>query len=222
MLCDLKENEWFHPIMGNHDLMNLYNMGLGNKFGINEQTEKFNNEWLHYFNSYEENKFTPYQYNSKLSNDNIIKEFLGKNNRDDFVIYPTSIPEKHKNFLVSLPLYYKINNYIFVHAGLNDNDIDSQLDFLDKRNFQNIGFPYIPEQLKNKKIWNKEHNSNYIVVSGHCKLPNHKNFVSEKRITFHSGSCNDENLHCGLLPDYCDIIDTNKCIFFDVQTDIIE
>jgi hypothetical protein len=215
----------FSPIMGNHDLMNLYNMNLGYNFGINpdrSSIDDFNNEWLHYFNEYSIKRFTPFQYNSSLKNIHYVESFLGieaSNTFKDKQYYDVSIPSSHQEFLLNLPFYHKIGNYIFVHACLNATDIDTQLSFLDKRNTSSIEFPHIPEQMKNKKRWNYIHPSKHIVVSGHCKLPDRKDFVSEKRISFHSGSCNGDYVHCALLDECADKITSANTIFFQVLTE---
>lgn len=198
-----------HTIMGNHDLMALYNMDLGKYFGVRYEEKfnkhnikllrEFNDEWKHYFNSETNFHFTPLQYGM------------------DVTSLPNNVPYEHKKFLVELNLYYKIGNYVFVHSGLDPAiDADKQLAFLDKKNFAHIGFPHIPSQLRSKQFSRVSHPGKYIVVSGHNKFYDKKNFVAPKRLVFHSGSCQGDNVHCALLPEHATSLDQNECIFYDV------
>ena len=212
----------FCPIMGNHDLMNLYNMGLGEHFNVKtsgEARKDFNVEWLHYFNEYSSLRFTPMQYQSSIPTLSMIEEFLGTELKKSDVDYMDAVPNSHKKFLLNLPMYHRSGKFIFVHACLNGTDVEKQLEFLDKRDMSQVRFPHIPEQMKNKKLWNFTHPSDNIVVTGHCKLPNQKDFVSERRIAFHSGSCNGDLVHCALLDANANVVNDNTAIFFEVPTE---
>ncbi len=185
-------------------------MGLGSHFNVTTPTTYFYNEWTKYFNSFDETDFTPLQYCNSLE-DNIRENFSE--------IYESSVSDSHKLFLINLPMYYIIGNYIFVHAGLTEKNIDMQLEFLDKKDFGFLDFPNIPEQLRNKNLKNVTNDSPYIVVSGHCKLPDQMDFIDEKRIVLHSGSCNGNKLHCALIPEGATKVDPLKIILFSVRTE---
>ncbi len=207
-----------HPIMGNHDLMGIYNMELGSYFNITTPRAAFNNEALHYYNSFDDVDYTPLQYYRAKYSTKKYCDISVDNEADPGL--DELVPDEHKAFFVNLPLYCIIGNYFFVHAGLTSDNIADQITFLNKKDFSELNFPHIPVQLRGKKMTCSPEGSTYIVVSGHNKLPCKNNFASEKRIILHSESCNCDKLHCVLLPNNMNSeIDHHKSIFFEVHTE---
>jgi hypothetical protein len=153
--------------------------------------------------------------------------------------FQKKFPEHHWKWLRSLPFYLKIDQYLFVHAGIRDPQIEPlpvQLDFLDKRDLSDLsshvyrGGGYgLPDQLANKD-WSRSNYpvGEYVVVTGHnkyCEGAEADNFVASHRIGFHSCACQISaiepslSLHCGLLPRGPLGITTEACqpIFFGVS-----
>lgn len=204
-ICNANNN--IHPIMGNHDLINIYNLELGSHFNVDTSIERFQDEWNGHFNSFDVEDYTPFQYHVMYNNNNYIKP------------HKQNVPEDHKKFLVNLPLYYTIGNYIFVHAGFTSDDINEQKKFLDERNFGTLPFPHVPTQLNNTELCYISNQSPFIVVSGHRKFSNNTDLISDKRVVLHSGTCLGHKLHCVLLPENAQYVNKKDIIQFEVETE---
>jgi predicted phosphodiesterase len=210
-----------HMIAGNHDLCNIlaYNNNEFNYSGRKnwwEERIRFYNPGFGTTHLYE--AYTREQFQSKM-------------------------PTEHYEFLVNLPWYVKIDNYVFVHAGLrqaSETSVEEQLEFLDRKDLSNLeGHCYkdrsshgsygLPDQIVNKD-WCKMNDPNWevIVVTGHNKyaVKDRKDFVRSHRIGFHS--CVDlstqyginSSLHCGILPRYVTEINQeikNQIQFFNIK-----
>ena len=202
-------------ICGNHDMMMLLSISPEN-FNVSPSyryiTKSGNSvsAWEKWTNNFHNvGGETNLQYNNSMNH----RELL------------CNIPHHHKKYLEELPLFLLIEPYLFVHAGIRDPEVqplEEQLAFLIKRDLSDMpifdaikcptGHCYgrgrnygIPDQLANKD-WNK---SNYpaaevIVVTGHNKYEEERNFVASHRIGFHSCACwipmfPDVPLNCAIL-----------------------
>ena len=150
---------------------------------------------------------------------------LQYNSSTDSLLLLSNMPAHHKKYLQELPFFFKTDQYLFVHAGIRDPKVESleeQLAFLSKRDLSNLpvfnaelcpkGHRYgrgrnygLPDQIVNKD-WSKVNypDAKYVVVTGHNKYKDEKNFVASHRIGFHSCACRIQSrpqsaLNCAIL-----------------------
>lgn len=120
----------------------------------------------------------------------------------------------HLSFLQALPWVLQLRvqgsrggyNYTFVHAGLHEPGTEAlrdQFRVLRSKSLAHLAGGWLPDQVRDKRkvpiassaAWRS------IVVSGHTKFMRPSDFVTETRLTFHSGACQGEGLHCALFLD---------------------
>jgi hypothetical protein len=177
------KNMKIYPIMGNHDLACLLALD-STKFGVDTDIwwEKWNSTSM-IIPGYS----TPEQYGLKEENFNC-KSFL------------KIFPKKHYDYLNNLPLYIKINKYIFVHSGLYTNiSVDEQLHYLKQKNFSSWKYDErkygMPDQLTNMEKNLNNPTWDNIIVSGHSRFSDGNDFVGSNHLKLHSGVQNRMNIN---------------------------
>jgi hypothetical protein len=138
--------------------------------------------------------------------------------------FAANFPPAHHQFLLSLPWFVEVNQYLFVHAGLRlaeEESVESQLAFLRNKDLSDLsrhvyggGAPGkygLPDQLTHKG-WSRTNDPSWgvVVVTGHNKYADKygedcADFEGSHRIGFHSCACAITRnpvlpLHCALLP----------------------
>lgn len=170
----------FLPILGNHDLACLLALGRQDAASGDEAWwERWNRR---YTNGHEVRTAT--QYGAKT-----LVEFREK------------FEPSHWRFLADLPWARRVGDYVFVHAGLEKGPIEPQLAELEGRDLSAYGALQQPPAVRDKKrarvfdpTWSA------VVVSGHTKHADKKDFVAPNRICLHSATCELQPLHAVLLP----------------------
>lgn len=183
----------FHAIAGNHDLAlllsidpSLFQVPIGATYGI--APGKFAtmfDKWILFQ--------TPFREDEKRSPKT--HEQYGVNTLAEFI---DVFPAHHKKFLSELRLYLIFDQYLFIHAGIRnpaEETVQEQLSFLDARSFSDLsrhtygcGTNYgLPDQVVHKG-WSKDNYPNelYVVVTGHNKYKDDRNFVASHRIGFNA------------------------------------
>ena len=140
--------------------------------------------------------------------------------------FRAAIRPDHLAFLKSLPWVLRVrghgsttDNYTFVHAGLHmvrTEPLAVQMAMLEAKSLRHLKGGWLPDQLHDKGT--VPHTSDpawrTIVVSGHTKFANGRDFVRPNRLTFYSGACQGESLHCALLdPEATTLSDKNMRAF---------
>jgi hypothetical protein len=165
----------------------------------------------------------------------------------DLEQFKMSFLDNHREFLERLPWYVKIDQYLFVHAGVRDpavEPLDEQLAYLDRRDLRDMpifdavscpkghqhgrGTNYgIPDQLTNNAWGRANHpQAGCVVVTGHHKYASARDFVASHRVGLHSCACEIQHdpaarLRCALLPRGPPGATTDDCppVFFSVGYD---
>ena len=199
-LKEASNHNWIHPdyprfqlrpILGNHDMACLLSVE-SNVFHTKYNKEQWWERWGHFWND----GGTPGAYGTSTQ-----KTFEKK--------FP------HADLLKKLPWYHREGVYVFVHAGLKFGvHFSEQLEYLDQKDLSVREEEYqtyrydtyktrygMPDQLTHKG-WAKTNDPTWgcIVVTGHNKYSNQKNFIASHRLGLHSGSCRGHSLHCAILP----------------------
>lgn len=189
----------FLPILGNHDLACLLALGKQDAASGDEAWwERWNRR---YTNGYEVR--TPTQYGAKT-----LAEFRQK------------FAPSHWRFLAELPWARRVGDYVFVHAGLEKGPVEPQLAELESRDMSGYEALQQPPALRDKKrarvfdpAWSA------VVVSGHTKHTDKKDFVAVNRICLHSATCELQPLHAVLLPARAHVGAEPEGHFFQVGLD---
>ena len=195
-------HNWIHPhypnfqlcpILGNHDLACLLSVTDGVFKSKRNMTSAWWNRWKCFWNP---GYGTPAAYGVDTHNK-----------------FKQTFP--HSLLLESLPWYHKEDGYVFVHAGLREGVHSSeQIEYLDRKdlsadkekwqtyNFDRYSTHYgMPDQLTNKTFATTNDPAwGCIVVTGHNKYLDQKNFTASNRLGLHAGSCEGGPLHCAILP----------------------
>lgn len=199
-LKEAADNNWIHPdyprfqlrpILGNHDMACL--LSVESKVFHTKYTKiQWWKRWKYFWND----GGTPGAYDIGTQ-----KTFEEK--------FP------YTDLLKNLPWYSREDRYVFVHAGLkNGVHFSEQLEYLDQKDLSVREEEYqtyrydthetrygMPDQLTHKG-WAETNDPTWgcIVVTGHNKYSNQKNFIASHRLGLHSGSCRGDSLHCAILP----------------------
>lgn len=183
-------------VAGNHDIASLLTLGEPHGHG-NEAW------WQRWRRSYPNglDHWTPTQYGAST-----LDEFRRK------------IPAHHWAWLRSLPRYAVIGDYVIVHAGLLRGPMQPQLDELAATDITAMPVGHQPHALRDRTRarvfdprWDK------VVISGHSKFADQRDFVAPNRITLNSGVCMGGPLHCVLLPTDPISGDVPRGHFFQIQ-----
>lgn len=176
----------FLPVLGNHDLACLLTLGLVPASQEASPEEARAAWWERWKSRYPNGKryWTPSQYGAES-----LSEFEER------------LPEAHRAFFAGLPWYRELNGYLFVHAGLEARPVRPQLESLARRSVSHLQLGFQPPQIREKSLATINHPEwGAVVVSGHTKLPDGKDFLASHRLTLHSASCRGEGLRAALLP----------------------
>ena len=169
----------FLPLLGNHDLACLLTLGWpaggGDAFWWRRWRERYPNGL---------SQWTPTQYGARTLDE-----------------LQRCLPPAHRAFLSDLPWARRVGGYVFVHAGLAPGAIGPQLEELARRDMRPYAPGHQPPALRDKaRAQISDPGWEAVVVSGHTKLADRRDFLGSRRLTLHAGTCRGEALHAALLP----------------------
>jgi hypothetical protein len=191
----------YQPIAGNHDVacMLAYEP---RSFNAPINPRSWYTQWSTNYWNYDGR--TPFQYGAK-----------------DKASFRALFPPRHNAFLHSLPWYRRIGNYLFIHSGLYAKQRpEDQLAEMAARDLSSLRPGQLLPQLRDKSLacTHDPENWDAVVISGHTKFRDGLSFVQKKRITFHSGACQEDPLNCAILdPEGRGDNDLDPPIFFSVD-----